>query len=140
IRDIGISDVMMPVMNGIEYVEKIREDETANFIPVIILTGNDTKEDMLKVFEHGANDYILKPFDIDELKALLKSTLKSKKLLKARFETGSAFINVKKENLKSADQKFIEEVRQSILENLADSSLSVETLAAKVHVGRTTLH
>ncbi len=138
--DLIISDVMMPEMDGFEMVKELRKDEAVNFIPVIMLTGKDTKDDTLKGLGLGANDYIVKPFDMDELKARVKSTLNSQKLLKARFKSDSSFLNVDTKKLKSADQKFVEDVKKFIIENLDDSSLSVESLAAMLNVGRTTLH
>ncbi|MCH8496262.1 MAG: helix-turn-helix domain-containing protein, partial [Balneolales bacterium] len=126
--------------NGFEFVKELREDPSVNFIPVILLTGKDTKEDTLAGLDHGANDYIIKPFDMDELIALIKSMLRGQKLLKARFESQSSSIFVNKEKLKSADQQFLEQVQKAILDNLEDSSLSVEKLAGMLNVGRATLH
>ncbi|MFA5668860.1 MAG: ATP-binding protein [Balneolaceae bacterium] len=138
--DLIISDVMMPEMDGFEMVDQLRKDPAINFIPVIMLTGKDTKVDTVKGLDLGANDYIVKPFDMDEFKARVRSMLNAQKLLKARFKSESTLFNLDSKKLKSADQKFVEEVKNSILKNLEDSSLSVESLAAMVNVGRTTLH
>lgn len=138
--DLIISDVMMPEMDGFEMVDQLRKDPAINFIPIIMLTGKDTKVDTVKGLDLGANDYIVKPFDMDEFKARVRSMLNAQKLLKARFKSESSLFNLDSKKLKSADQQFVEEVKKSILENLEDSSLSVESLAAMVNVGRTTLH
>jgi DNA-binding response OmpR family regulator len=65
--DIIILDMNMPVMNGAEFIAKIREQK--NYIPVIVLTSNSMMEDKLQMFSLGADDYLTKPFDLRELEA-----------------------------------------------------------------------
>lgn len=138
--DIVVSDVMMPEMDGFEFVKKLRSDTDINFLPVILLTGRDTKEDTIEGLEKGANDYIVKPFDMNELKARIKSTLRSQKLLKAKLEADTPLLSLHKEDLKSADQEFLELIQTSIQEYITDSSLSVEKLAELANMDRSTLH
>lgn len=138
--DLVVSDVMMPEMDGFEFVKCLRADPAINFIPVILLTGKDTKKDTISGLEHGANDYVVKPFAMDELKARLRSLLRAQKLLRIKLEENKHIISLKNEALKSADQEFIEKVHRAIQEHLSEPTLSVEKLASLVAVGRTTLH
>lgn len=69
----------MPEMNGFETLTKIREDEELFDIPVIMLTVKSMVEDQLEGFEHGADDYIAKPFENDVLLARIKAILERKR-------------------------------------------------------------
>jgi len=71
--DMAIFDVSMPEMNGIELLNKIREDEELFDLPVMMLTVRDSVEDQVKGFEYGADDYLAKPFDEEILLAKLKA-------------------------------------------------------------------
>ena len=71
--DIAILDVSMPEMNGIELLNKIREDDEVFNLPVLMLTVRDTVEDQIIGFEYGADDYLTKPFDSDILIARIKA-------------------------------------------------------------------
>jgi len=71
--DIAILDVSMPEMNGIELLNKIREDDEVFNLPVLMLTVRDTVEDQIIGFEYGADDYLAKPFDSDILIARIKA-------------------------------------------------------------------
>ncbi|HPQ19443.1 MAG TPA: response regulator [bacterium] len=68
-----ISDIMMPVMDGYELCKKIKENEELKYIPVLLLTAKESKSDIIKGFECGANDFITKPFHSVELLARIKS-------------------------------------------------------------------
>ena len=71
-----ISDMMMPEMDGLELLGKLREEEAYRQIPVIMLTARSTEEDKLGAFQLGVDDYLVKPFSVEELKARIKNLLK----------------------------------------------------------------
>jgi CheY-like chemotaxis protein len=73
-----ISDIMMPVINGYEFCEKIKSDMLTCHIPVILLTAKASDEDRLEGIEIGADAYISKPFEIDILKASVSQLIKSR--------------------------------------------------------------
>ncbi len=84
--DAVVLDLMMPEMDGFEFLKKIRENSDFDHIPVIILTAKNNKEDaIVKIFEAGANDYITKPFLKDEFTARIKVHVKLKKMTEALF-------------------------------------------------------
>ena len=70
---LAIFDVSMPEMNGIELLNKVREDEEFFDLPVLMLTVRDSIEDQIKGFEYGADDYLAKPFDQEILLAKIKA-------------------------------------------------------------------
>ena len=78
--DVIVMDLVMPVMNGIEAIERLKNDEATRHIPIIVGTVSEEKEDIVKSFEAGAIAYTTKPYFIPELKARINSVLQSKKL------------------------------------------------------------
>lgn len=78
--DIVLLDVMMPRISGYEVCRRIKERENADFLPVILVTAREDIDSKLKGFEAGADDYLAKPFDLQELEARIKSMLHIKSL------------------------------------------------------------
>jgi DNA-binding response OmpR family regulator len=113
--DVILMDVLMPEMSGIEATRMLKEDENTRHIPVIMVTSEDTKEDMIKGLEAGAIDYITKPFFLPELKARVKAVLRFKSiyddLLTMREEV------IKKE-MASTIRKSLDTVNETIDDNL----------------------
>ena len=75
IPDLMIVDLLMPRMNGYEAIRQIRNDTRLSHIPIIVLTALDATQDLVTVFDLGADDYIVKPFQMPELLARVKSQL-----------------------------------------------------------------
>jgi len=78
--DVILMDVQMPVMNGVEATEVLKDDHDTRHIPIIMITALEKKEDIIKGLEAGATDYITKPFFLPELKARLKAVLRLKNI------------------------------------------------------------
>lgn len=91
--DLVLLDVMMPVISGFDVCKKIREKYSAHELPVVLLTAKNTKEDIIAGISMGANDYITKPFDREELLARVKNYISLKKAA----EEQKKFIAVKQE-------------------------------------------
>jgi DNA-binding response OmpR family regulator len=72
--DLILLDVMLPELNGVEVLRRLRQSDGA--VPVILLTARDTVPDKVSGFEHGANDYITKPFAMEELLARVRNLLR----------------------------------------------------------------
>ena len=88
--DVILMDAVMPIMNGFEAIKYIKNDENLANIPILMVTALDSKEDKVKAFNSGANDYISKPFDMQELKLRVKSFAQMRHLyiqnIKARID------------------------------------------------------
>lgn len=99
--EIVISDLMMPVMGGKEMTEKLKKDPVTNHIPVIMLTAKADKGSKLEGLKTGADDYLVKPFDSDELKVRVRNLIRQRKLLREKFtseflaEKGNKIIHLK---------------------------------------------
>ncbi len=82
--DLIICDVEMPVLNGFEFIRRIRESGFFDEIPLIMLSGKEESADKIKCFEMGADDYVLKPFNPKELIARIKRRLEFRDLYTQR--------------------------------------------------------
>jgi len=71
--DVILMDAMMPKVNGFIAIEEIKKDPNLSNIPILMITALDTQKDKIKAFESGANDYLSKPFDLQELRLRVKS-------------------------------------------------------------------
>ncbi|MBI4665912.1 MAG: sigma-54-dependent Fis family transcriptional regulator [Nitrospinae bacterium] len=85
--DLILLDVMMPGMDGYETCKQIKSRSTSEFLPIILLTAKDDKESKIKGLEIGADDYVTKPFDMDELVARIRAMLRIRALQQALADT-----------------------------------------------------
>ena len=136
--DIIISDLMMPVMDGIEMCKIIKTDVNTSHIPVIILTAKSGIENEKEGLETGADEYLLKPFDVDVLKLRLNNILRTKQQWIDRFKTNSSS-KPWKELSNKLDQKFIEKSIEIVKKNLDNTNFSVEQFALKIGMSRSSL-
>ena len=108
-------------------------------IPVILLTAKAAKEDKLEGYETGADDYIMKPFEPDELRARIKNLIEQRKRLHEHFQKkGMLELNDKK--ITSVDKKFLIKALEVIQKNISDNSFTVEKFADNLAVSRSLLH
>ena len=129
-----ISDVMMPVMDGMELCQKIKNNIKYSHIPVILLTARTADEHILNGLQEGADDYITKPFN---LKILL---LRIRKLLEWSLNVHNKFktidLSPSEITVSNLDEKLIEKAMQALEENMDNSEFSVEDLSACVNMSR----
>lgn len=137
--DLVISDIMMPLSDGYELCRRIKQHPDLNFIPVILLTAKAEKSMKIEGLELGADDYVIKPFEIDELKARVRNLIQSRKKLKELL--AGTEVPAETHELSSwVDTPFANRVRQVIEENMGNEDFSVVQLADAVQIGRTTLY
>lgn len=86
IPDIIVTDIMMPETSGIELCKMVRADELLNHIPIIIVTARSAASDRLEALAAGADAFLVKPFNNDELKALVEALLTSRQLLRHKYQ------------------------------------------------------
>lgn len=134
-----VSDISMPVMNGIELCKKIKSDKRTSHIPLILLTAITGEEDQIKGLETGANDYMTKPFSFEILNAKIKNLLLFNKKLK---DTYSKQIQVTGEEIKieSEDARLLNDIVRYIEDKMNDPELSVEELSKHVCMSRGSLY
>jgi signal transduction histidine kinase/DNA-binding response OmpR family regulator len=138
IPDLIISDVMMPVMDGIILTEKIKADERTCHIPVVLLTAKADTASKIEGLLTGADDFLSKPFSTEELRTRVLNLIAQRKKLAAKYSAGySVPIAVAKEP--SLDDKFLARARQIVVDNISDSSFGVEKMADDIHLSRTQL-
>lgn len=128
--DVVVSDIMMPVMDGIEMCRKLKENISTSLIPIIILTAKDDKSTELLGYRIGADAFIAKPFEIGYLSDRLHQLLRGRNLLvqKARQE---AIIQPKENEVLSADEKLLATITQIIENEITNPDLNVNVLSEK---------
>ncbi|MEO0526841.1 MAG: two-component regulator propeller domain-containing protein [Bacteroidota bacterium] len=136
--DIIITDVIMPLMDGIEFSEKVKNDPSLNQTPIVMLTAKELTKDRIKGMEAGAEAYLVKPFDTKELKVVLKQLLLKKDRLLQQYSNVPVPNTEKKEiNL---DNDFIQRVVEYIQENIENTSLNVEKLSSHLCLSRSQVY
>ncbi|MGF1672050.1 MAG: response regulator, partial [Balneolaceae bacterium] len=142
--DLIISDVMMPDGDGFSLLKKIRGNPEIDFLPVILLSARAEAEDKLSGLKIGANDYITKPFNIEEVLVRINNLFEQQKRLKHRFNNGTAndtiSLNHDPVDTDSSENLFLSKVKHVIQAELADENFTVDVLAAKVNQSRSNLH
>lgn len=139
VPDIIVSDVMMPVMDGFVMTEKIKKDERASHIPIILLTAKAGQLHKLEGLETGADDYLTKPFDAKELLLRIQNLINQRKLLRKKF-AGEILLKPSEVAVNSADEIFLTKVLQAIEKNISEEDFGVEELAKEVAMSRSQLH
>lgn len=139
IPDLIITDVMMPEMDGFEFTEKVRLEESTSHIPLIMLTGKTALSDKLEGLEHGADAYMPKPFSIEELKVRIQQLILQRKKLRERFSKAAVIAPLEVSD-QSIDQQFIEKISQLITEGHDDPLFGVSDLARAHHMSESQLN
>lgn len=138
--DIIVSDVMMPVMGGLELVRKVRADKRLQHIPIVLLTALQDMKDKAHGLDVGADAYVVKPFSVALLVAQIANLIKQRDMLKRAYAKAPQQKDTAKEVIRSEkDKRFIEQLDAFVLSRLADATLSVDMLAEAFKVGRTTI-
>ena len=134
-----LSDVMMPIMDGIEMCHKIKNDHRTCHIPLILLTAKASNESKLSGLDIGADDYIVKPFNKEELKLKIRNQVLARARMqeRLRLEFLSESTTVK---AVSADEKFLERLKKVIEARIGDEMLSVEALTEEMGMSRAQLY
>ena len=139
IPDIILSDVMMPEMDGIELLDKLKKDFRTSHIPVIMLTARADISSRLEGLERGADAYIPKPFHKEELIAQLRMQINLRKKLRERYSSAKALSPAPDEDLKKEDD-FMIKVRKIMISNITDEKFDIHTLCREMAMSRAQLY
>ena len=139
IPDIIISDIMMPVMDGVDFLNLIKSNVLTCHIPFIFLTAKDNIQDEIEGLSNGADDYITKPFNISTLKLKIRNLVKLSSAT-SQNDSKSESEFTKRNNLNERDAKFIEELQQIIYDNLQTPDFGIEDLCRIMCISRMQLH
>lgn len=134
-----ISDIMMPVMDGIELCKKIKTDVQFSHIPIIFLTAKSSINSKIEGLEVGADAYIEKPFSLEHLAAQITNLLNNRNIIKEYFAR-SPLTHIKGIAFSTADKQFLEQLHAIIAERIADSNLDVDLLSSLMNMSRPTLY
>lgn len=136
--DIIISDVMMPVKNGYEVCETLKGDERTSHIPIILLTAKAEQTDKLTGLKYGADAYLTKPFDKEELLLRLENLVLLRKKLQARFNNPEISSSISPIEQQQAD--FIKKLESIVLEQLSNAAFSIPQLAQSCGMSQTQVY
>ncbi len=134
-----ICDVMMPVMDGLEFTRQLKQNMATSHIPVILLTARSLSEQREEGYGTGADSYLTKPFSGSVLLARVDNLLRNRTMLRSLF-SGDKKEEAVEEQLGSRDQTFINRLRDSIRQNMGDSDFTVERLGEEVGLSRVQLY
>ncbi|MGQ1891338.1 hybrid sensor histidine kinase/response regulator transcription factor [Thermophagus sp. OGC60D27] len=137
--DLIISDLMMPVMDGMTLLKNIRADINMSHLPVIVLTAKSSVEDQIEGVEGGADLYVPKPFSLNLLVAQVRKMIKTRTDLKEKYSS-DVFADCREIARNSKDRDFLDRFIQIIDENMDNNEFSVDDLTVKLGIGRTNLY
>lgn len=139
VPDLIVSDVSMPVMDGIRFTEEVRKKEQCNHIPIILLTARASGQHKIDGLQKGANDYINKPFNMLELKAKIENLLFAQKLLRQKFK--KEFLTTPSpETFPDEQDKFLISAMSIVEDHLANSDFNVDMFCKEIGMSRTQLY
>lgn len=140
IPDLIITDIMMPVIDGIRLCSLLKHDMRTSHVPVIMLTAQSSETVMVKALEAKADHYLTKPFKIDELILRIHNLLSLKNTIRARYKEPSGEINFSTLPVQSGDDAFLQKLSKIVEENISDSTFTAEHLAKGIGMSRAVLY
>ena len=139
IPDIIISDIMMPVKNGIELCNTVKVDERTSHVPIILLTAKAGEENKIEGIKTGADDYVTKPFNEELLKLRVQKLIENRKKLQERYSQ-EVILRPKDIAITSIDEQFLQRLQKVLDDKLVESSFSIENFSKAVGMSRMQLH
>lgn len=139
--DIVISDVMMPEMDGFTMLRMIKTNLNISHLPVIMLTSKADVGNRLEGLERGADAFLAKPFDMEELHMVIENLIQGRQRLKGKYSGAQQQADkVEQPEVKGNDEQLMERIMKAINKNLSDSDFNVEMLTSEVGISRAQLH
>ena len=139
VPSIIVSDVMMPVMDGLEFCARVKEEVPTSHIPVILLTARALEEQKAEGYEHGADSYLTKPFSAKVLLSRVENLLASRRKLNELVNAQSKESEIKA-MLGDKDKTFYDRWQEVVAKHIPDSDISMDDLAGELGLGRVQLY
>lgn len=138
--DLILTDLMMPGMNGFDLCREIRSSIVLNHIPIIIITAKSEDVDKVQGIEAGADAYLLKPFNTDELYVRIDKLLEQRRVLREKYSQALRNNCTDTVKLLPADQAFIDRLTNIIYSQISDTSLNSDKIAEKMCISKSQLN
>ena len=141
VPDLIVSDVMMPVMDGLEFCKTLKDDFITSHIPVILLTARSTEAQQMEGYEHGADAYLTKPFRADLLISRIDNLLNSRQQLHAIFNGQSeAKPEGKPVRQTTQDKLFMDNLKEVVRNRMSNPNLKMDELGDELGISRVQLY
>ena len=137
--DLIITDIIMPSMSGFELCRHLKTNQITSHIPIIMLTGRESSKAQLEGLETGADDYIIKPFQMSILLARVKNLLHSRQKLREQYSK-QILLQPRKIAISSADEQFLKKAIAVVESHISDHEFTVEEFASEMNLKRKTLY
>ncbi len=140
VPDLVISDVMMPKMDGFELLARLKSDPATDHVPVILLTAKADAESRKEGLRTGADDYLSKPLDPEELRIRAANLIEQRARLRRKYNNNLDLLPVLDLPLVSQNDRFLARILEVVEEKMEDENFNVEVFAREVGLSRTQLH
>lgn len=137
--DLIISDVIMPIMSGLDFCRKLKSNIETCHIPIILLTSLTEREDLIKGLDAGADDYLTKPFDPSILSSKIVTIIKNRRLFYKKYIDKSVFDD-NSVTISEMDKKFMKQVIQYIENNMMYEDFNIDSLALEMAMSRSAFY
>ena len=134
VPDLIITDLMMPGMDGLELCRRIRSNDVVNHIPIVIVTAKISDQERIKGFEAGADAYLAKPFNVDELRTVVERLLDRQRSLRSKFSDNATHTKEQQDEVQLTDteRRFLAKTVDHTYLLMDKQQLNVNTLAEKM--------
>ena len=138
--DLVVSDVMMPIMDGYQLCQTIKEDIEVSHIPVVLLTAKSDTESQKIGYKLGADAYIAKPFDIELLLSVIEMQLRRRELFRQKYQYNLLTLSPQQTTISNADEQFMCKLQAAVKEGYADASFDTAQVVDILAMSRASLY
>ena len=137
--DMIITDLMMPIMDGMELTQQVKADPNYQHLPIILLTAKNQEETRTKALKAGADSFVTKPFKVSDLELSIDNIIENRKHIQKRYKTDSADQQPEEIEL-TADELFLKKAHECVYAHMDDSDYNRDTFAADMGASPSTLY
>ena len=137
--DLILSDLMMPVMDGYQLLQHLKNNDTTRQIPVIMLTARAEAKDKLKALRIGVDDYLTKPFEDDELIVRIENLLRNQNIRRTELLASDEHSDAADDYIPSNDQEWLEAFELFVRQHIGTPNLTIPKLAHQFAMSESTL-